>query len=89
MDTQGPSPRLQADGDGRTPGQLGMAFVLRIVAWQRHGCEDVGATGEAARLIKYGYTVEFDRQFQLAAVTAEASEQQREFEQLQRVRNKR
>jgi uncharacterized protein (TIGR02231 family) len=46
-----------------------------------------GATGEDARLIEYGYTAEFDRQFQLAAATADVSEQQQEFEQLQRVRN--
>lgn len=47
------------------------------------------ATGEAARLIEYSYTAEFDRQFQLAAATADVPEQQREFEQLQRARNKR
>jgi uncharacterized protein (TIGR02231 family) len=48
-----------------------------------------GATGEEARLIEYRYTAEFDRQFQLAAATADVPEQQREFEQLQRLRNRR
>ena len=48
-----------------------------------------GATGEDARLIEYSYTVEFDRQFQLAGVTADVPQQRREFEQLQRARNKR
>jgi uncharacterized protein (TIGR02231 family) len=47
------------------------------------------ATGENARLIEYSYTAEFDREFQLAAATADVPQQQREFEQLQRVRNKR
>ncbi len=47
------------------------------------------ATGEDARLIEYSYTAEFDRQFQLAAATADVPEQQRDFEQLQRARNKR
>jgi len=47
-----------------------------------------GATGEDARLIEYGYTAEFDREFQLTATTADVPEQQREFEQLQRARIK-
>jgi uncharacterized protein (TIGR02231 family) len=45
-----------------------------------------GATGEDARLIEYGYTAEFDRQFQLTAATADVPKQQREFEKLQRAR---
>ena len=48
-----------------------------------------GATGESAKLIEYSYTAEFDRQYQLAATATDTPSQQREFEQLQRVRNKR
>ncbi len=47
------------------------------------------ATGENARLIEYSYSVEFDRNFHLAAATSDVPEQQREFEKLQRVRAKR
>jgi uncharacterized protein (TIGR02231 family) len=47
-----------------------------------------GATGENARLIKYNYTAEFDRQFQLGAAATDTPSQQREFEELQRVRNR-
>ncbi|MBC8869992.1 MAG: mucoidy inhibitor MuiA family protein [Planctomycetes bacterium] len=44
------------------------------------------AMGENARLIEYGYTVEFDRSFQLTAAASDSPEQRQEFEQLQRAR---
>ena len=47
------------------------------------------STNEDARLIEYTYSAEFDRQYQLAAVTSDVPSQQREFEQLQRARSKR
>lgn len=47
-----------------------------------------GATGENARMIEYDYTAEFDRQFQLGAAGTDTPSQQREFEELQRVRNR-
>jgi len=46
------------------------------------------ATGENARLIEYSYSVEYDRNYQLASPTGTLQEQQ-EFEQLQRGRLKR
>jgi hypothetical protein len=44
------------------------------------------ATGEDARFVEYSYTAEFDREFQLLSATSDVPDQQREFEQLQRVR---
>jgi uncharacterized protein (TIGR02231 family) len=45
-----------------------------------------GATGKDARMIEYGFTVDFDRNFRLTAATDRPQEQQKEFEMLQRAR---
>ncbi len=47
-----------------------------------------GATGEDAKLVEYTYTVEYDRNFQLASPSG-TQQLQQEFEQLQRGRLKR
>lgn len=50
-----------------------------------------GATGEKAKVVEYGYKVEYDRNFAIAAASdgRVQQEQQKEFEELQRVRSKR
>jgi len=45
-----------------------------------------GATRENARIIEYGFSLEFDRNFRLSTSGADGQQQQREFEQLQRMR---
>jgi uncharacterized protein (TIGR02231 family) len=45
-----------------------------------------GATGKDARMIEYGFTADFDRNFRLTAATDRPQEQQKEFEMLQRSR---
>ncbi|NQT41444.1 MAG: mucoidy inhibitor MuiA family protein [Planctomycetes bacterium] len=48
-----------------------------------------GATGKDAHTVEYDYKVDFDRNFKLGALVKNVSEQQIEFEQLQRARFKR
>jgi hypothetical protein len=45
-----------------------------------------GAIREKARIIEYGFSLEFDRNFQLTTTGGSGKQQQREFEQLQRMR---
>ena len=45
-----------------------------------------GATGKDARIIEYGFTVDFDRNFSLASATDSPKQLQQEFEQQQRAR---
>jgi hypothetical protein len=47
------------------------------------------ATGEKARMIEYGFTVEFDRNFSLNPAGESLQKQQIEFERLQRSRGAR
>ena len=47
------------------------------------------ASGEDARVIEYGFTIDFDRNFTLSAAGSNTPKQQMEFEQLQRARFKR
>jgi uncharacterized protein (TIGR02231 family) len=47
---------------------------------------EAGATGAQARIIQYGFTVDFDRNFSLGPVGDSPQQLQREFETLQRTR---
>lgn len=47
-----------------------------------------GASGEDARIVEYGYTVEYDRSFRLTTLGDDNVRQQQEFEELQRGRLK-
>ena len=47
-----------------------------------------GASGEDAHMVEYGYTVEYDRSFDLTTLAGDDGRQQKEFEELQRGRGK-
>lgn len=46
------------------------------------------ASGETARIVEYGYTIEYDRSFRLTTLDGDNTRQQREFEEQQRGRLK-
>jgi len=52
------------------------------------GRAEIPAGGETARIVEYGYTVEYDRSFDLTTLGGDDAQQQKEFEELQRGRLK-